>query len=98
MKVIADISVLPIGTGPSVSEYVVACQRIFKESGLAPNVHAEGTEVEGEWDQVIGAVRRCHEQVHQMGAPRIDTIMKINTRTDREESAERMIRSVKEKM
>ena len=98
MKVIADISVLPIGTGPSVSQYVVACERIFKESGLSPNVHAEGTEVEGEWDQVIGAVRRCHEQVHQMGAPRIDTIMKINTRTDREESAERMIRSVKEKM
>lgn len=98
MKVIADVSVLPIGTGPSVSQYIVECERIFRQSGLTPNIHAEGTEVEGEWDQVVGAVRLCHERVHEMGVPRIDTIMKINTRSDRDESADRMIKSVKDKM
>ena len=98
MKVVADVSLLPMGVGPSVSKYIAACERVLAEAGLRPSIHAEGTEVEGEWETVLDAVRRCHQEVHEMGVPRIDTVIKLNTRTDREESAARMIRSVREKL
>ena len=68
MNVIADICVIPIGVGVSVSDYVTACQKVLIQAGLAPHLHAYGTNVEGEWDTVMAAVKRCQEAVHEMGA------------------------------
>ena len=96
MNVILDLCVVPIGVGVSVSRYVAACQTVLTEAGLTPNMHAYGTIVEGEWDSVFAAVRKCHETIHEMGAPRISTTMKLGTRTDREQTAESKVRSVKE--
>lgn len=94
MKVLVDVSVVPLGVGVSVSRYVAACERVFQEAGLQPTLHAFGTNVEGDWDAVFGAVRRCHEVVHAMGAPRVSTTMRIGTRTDREQSLDDKVRSV----
>jgi uncharacterized protein YqgV (UPF0045/DUF77 family) len=43
----------------------------------------------------MSAFRRCHDTVHQLGAPRVSTTMKLSTRVDREQSLEDKIRSVK---
>jgi uncharacterized protein YqgV (UPF0045/DUF77 family) len=43
------------------------------------------------------AVKACHEAVHKMGAPRINTTMKIGTRTDRDQSMEERVGSVLQK-
>lgn len=94
MKVLADISIIPLGVGVSLSEYVAACERVFRDAGLEPTLHAFGTNVEGEWDAVVGAVRRCHEAVHGMGAPRVSTTIKLSTRTDRDQTLADKIRSV----
>jgi uncharacterized protein (TIGR00106 family) len=97
MKVIADVCIVPIGVGVSVSEYIAECERVFTAAGLETQLHAYGTNVEGEWDEVMAAVRRCHEAVHAMGAPRITTTMKFGTRIDREQTMEDKVRSVQEK-
>jgi uncharacterized protein (TIGR00106 family) len=81
-----DLCVVPIGVGVSVSEHVAACERVLAEAGLEHTLHAYGTNVEGEWDAVFAAVRRCHETVHAMGAPRVFTTLKVGTRTDREQT------------
>ena len=98
MKVSAMVSVIPIGAGLSLSPYVAACERVLTEAGLSPQLHAHGTNVEGEWDAVMAAVKRCHEVVHGMGAPRISTILKLGTRTDREVSLDAAVRSVRERL
>ena len=98
MKVIADLCVVPVGVGVSVSEHVAACQRILKEAGLKTQLHAYGTNIEGEWDTVFAAIKRCHEVVHQMGAPRISTSLKVGTRTDREQTMEDKVSSVEQKL
>ncbi|MFC1762104.1 MTH1187 family thiamine-binding protein [Planctomycetota bacterium] len=98
MNVIADICVIPMGVGVSVSEYVAACERILKEAGLNPQLHAYGTNVEGPWDTVMAALKQCHETVHEMGAPRISTTMRLGTHIDREESIAAKIKSVREKL
>ena len=98
MRAIADLTVVPLGVGVSVSKYVAVCERILDEAGLSPRLHAYGTNVEGEWDAVMAAVKRCHEEIHEMGAPRISTVLKIGTRVDREQSLDDKVRSVREKM
>lgn len=98
MKVIVDLCVVPLGVGVSVSKYVAACQKVLKEAGLETRLHAYGTNIEGDWDTVFDAVKRCHETVHAMGAPRISTTIKLGTRTDREQSMDDKIGSVEAKL
>ena len=98
MKVIIDLCVVPVGVGVSVSRHVAACQQVLEDAGLNYNMHAYGTNIEGEWDGVFAAVKRCHEVVHQMGAPRISTSIKVGTRIDREQTIDEKIKSVREKL
>ena len=98
MKVLVDVSVVPLGVGVSVSKYVVACHRVFAEAGLGTKLHAYGTNLEGEWDQVFAAIKQCHETVHEMGAPRVSTVIKVGTRTDREQTLTDKVESVRSKL
>ena len=98
MKVIIDLCVVPVGVGVSVSRHVAACQQVLEDAGLSYSMHAYGTNIEGEWDNVFAAVKRCHEVVHQMGVPRISTSIKVGTRIDREQTMDEKIKSVREKL
>ena len=98
MKVQIDLCIVPIGVGVSLSPYIAACEKVLIEAGLKTALHSYGTNIEGEWDRVFAAVKRCHEVVHEMGVPRITTTIKLGTRTDREQTMEDKINSVKEKM
>lgn len=98
MDVIADICIIPLGVGLSVSKEIAVCERIFAEAGLSTALHAYGTNVEGEWDRVFAAVKRCHEALHVAGVPRISTTMKFGTRTDRKQTMADKVRSVEDKL
>lgn len=94
MNVIADLTVVPIGVGTSLSKYVAACEDVLKKTDLKTTLHPNGTAIEGPWDAVMEAVRVCHETVHSMGAPRIFTTLKIGTRIDRKQTLEDKVDSV----
>lgn len=96
MKAIADVCIIPLGVGVSVSREVAECERILRESGLKTKLHAYGTNVEGEWDDVMAAVKRCHETLHAMGVPRISTNIRIGTRTDKPQTMEDKIEKVEQ--
>lgn len=98
MKVIVDLCVVPIGVGVSLSSYIAECERILEAARLKTHLHASGTSIEGEWDAVFAAIKVCHERLHAMGAPRISTTIKLDTRTDRAQTMEEKIRSVSEKL
>ncbi len=98
MYVIADVCIIPLGVGVSVSKEIAVCERIFTEAGLTTRLHAYGTNVEGEWDQVFAAVKRCHEALHEQGVLRISTNMRFGTRVDRDQKIADKIRSVEEKL
>ncbi|HKW99511.1 MAG TPA: MTH1187 family thiamine-binding protein [Bryobacteraceae bacterium] len=98
MKVIADLCVVPMGTGVSVSREVAVCERILAEAGLKTRLHAYGTNIEGEWDAVFAAIKRCHEAIHAMGVPRISSTLRFGTRTDREQTMQDKVHSVERKL
>ena len=98
MNVLVDICVVPMGVGVSVSRYVVECQKIFDAAGLNHQMHSYGTNVEGEWDAVMVAVKQCHQKMHEMGAPRVGSTLRMGTRNDRDQSMQDKIDSVTSKM
>ena len=89
-----DLCVVPIGVGTSLSPYIAACQRVIANTGLNYSLGPNGTAIEGDWDEVMACVRECHEEIHRMGAPRIYTTLKLNTRTDRHQTYQEKMRSV----
>lgn len=98
MRVIADIAIIPLGVGLSLSRYVAACEKVFTEAGLEPRLHPNGTNVEGDWDEVMTALKRCHEVLHGMDAPRVATNLRLGTRVDREQTMDDKLDSVQSKL
>ncbi len=98
MHVLVDLSVVPLGVGVSLSAYIAACEKVLKEAGLKTALHAYGTNIEGEWDLVFAAIKRCHEVLHGMGVPRVSATLRVGTRVDKAQSLEDKVRSVEEKM
>lgn len=98
MHVIAEFTIIPIGVGLSLSQYIAKCEQILRESGLKYELHANGTNVEGDWEAVFTALKRCHESLHAMGVPRIHSEIKAGTRTDRSQSMNGKVASVQAKL
>lgn len=98
MKALVNLQLIPVGTEVSVSKYIAACEKVLEESGLLYQLHANGTNIEGEWDAVFAAVKSCHEVVHEMGAPRIHSLVSVGTRVDKEQSLDDKVTSVKRQL
>ena len=86
MKALAEIQVIPIGTGVSVRREVQRAHALLSESGLTVELHAYGTNVEGDLREILRAVELIHETLHGEGTVRLSTFLKIGTRTDKEPS------------
>ena len=84
MKATAEIQVIPIGVGVSVRRQVQQAHEILAASGLDAQLHAYGTNVDGEMREIFDAVERIHAALHESGVARLSTFIKIGTRTDKE--------------
>lgn len=84
MKAIAEIQVIPIGAGVSVREQVKRAHHLLEESGLHVQLHANGTNIEGELSEIFRAIERVHGTLHAEGTVRLSTHIKIGTRTDKD--------------
>jgi uncharacterized protein (TIGR00106 family) len=77
--VLAAFSVTPLGGGDSVGELVADAVRIVRESGLPNETNAMFTNIEGEWDEVMGVIHRCVQAVAAR-SPRVSVVIKIDHR------------------
>lgn len=94
MKVLADICIVPMGVGTSVSEYVRALKRIFQESGLVFEMHANGTNVEGDLADLTRLIEKCEERLTEMGVERTFFSMRFSTRRDKNQSMADKMKSI----
>jgi uncharacterized protein (TIGR00106 family) len=86
MHATAEIQVVPIGVGVSVRDEVRRAHELIVASGLKVELHAFGTNVEGELGEILDVVKRLHEDLHASGVVRMTSAIKIGTRTDKEPS------------
>lgn len=86
MKALAEVQVIPIGSGVSVRQEVQRAHRILEEANLNAQLHANGTNLEGELSAIFAAIAKVHEALHAEGTTRLSTHIKIGTRSDKEPS------------
>jgi uncharacterized protein (TIGR00106 family) len=95
--VILEFSVAPLGMGESVSPYVARCLEIVEESGLDYQLHAMGTLVEGELDQVLDVLKRSIEAT-AADCPRVTCSAKIDFRRGHSGRLQRKVTSVEDQL
>lgn len=85
---IADFCLVPIGTGSaSVSAEIAEVQRLLKRSGLSFEMSSSGTTVDGPWDEVMRIIGQAHSLLHGSGIVRIQSDIRVGSRTDKKQSA-----------
>lgn len=95
---IVELSIIPIGVGTSLSEYVSMVMKIIQESRLKYESHSMGTNIEGEWDEIMPLIKRCHEGLYQKGVQRISTTLRISDRIDKPYTMEGKMESLERKL
>jgi uncharacterized protein (TIGR00106 family) len=86
MKAVAEVQVIPLGVGVSVRKEVQRAHELLKAAGLRVELHAYGTNVEGDLGDILRAVEQVHRTLHAEGTVRLSTFLKLGTRTDKEPS------------
>ncbi|KAJ3330359.1 hypothetical protein HDU76_005871 [Blyttiomyces sp. JEL0837] len=61
-------------------------------------MHTNGTNIEGNWDDIMGVVKQCQIAVHESGAPRVTTTIHIETRKDKQCCMEDRVKVVRDLM
>lgn len=97
---IADVCIIPIGTGsPSVCKYVTKAETIIRASHLTSVLHSAGTTIEGPWSEVTDLIGKIHELLHnEEGVVRLQSDIRIGTRTDKVQTPEDKVRAVEEQL
>ena len=97
--VIAEITVVPLGTGtPSLSRYVADAVKALEDTGICYTLTPMGTVLEGTLEEVLEAVRMLHRLPFNKGAARVSTRLVIDERRDKDASAAGKIKSVEERL
>src|SRR4030043_507088 len=71
---LAEVSIIPIGIGSSIGDKLAEVLKIVDASGLPYKVNPMGTVVEGEWDEVMKLIKKCHRIVMKTGDRAVTTI------------------------
>ncbi len=97
--IIAEVSIVPLGSGTSISSLVAEAVKVLQESGLKYQLTSMGTIIEGYWGEVMDTIQKMHEKLFQCGALRVSTSIKIDDRRDgKGVSMERKVKAVEEKL
>lgn len=94
---IVQFSVVPIGSGVSVSDRVAEAVRLVADSGLPYRVTPMGTIVEGTWAEVMRLVRRCHAAVMRH-EERVITSITIDDRKGKKQRITMKVRSLERRL
>lgn len=92
-----QFSILPVGSGSSLGEKIAAVLSIVDSSGLPYKVNPMGTVVEGEWDELMGLVKKCHMTLLK-DEERLVTNITIDDRKGKSGRLEKKVESVEKRI
>ena len=94
---IVDFTIFPTDVGESVSAYVAEVFKIIEASGLKYEHHAMGTNIEGDWDQVMAVIKACRDRMLE-SANRVSISIRIDERKGVTNGIKKKVASAKAKM
>ncbi len=93
----AEISVMPVGKGEGLSEYVAVAYKIAKNSGMKIELTPMGTVIEGDVDKIFRLAQEMHLSLFDKGAQRVITHLKLDDRRDKVQGIEERMKVVLDK-
>lgn len=94
---LAEVSIVPLGKGESLSGFVAESMKIIEASGLDYRINPMGTVIMGEYDEVMAVIKKCHMRMMEL-APRTVTTIKIDDRKGTMATLDSKIKSVESKL
>ncbi len=78
---LAQVNIIPVGTGEELKELVAKTLAIVEKSELDYQLTAMGTILEGDWEEIMFVIRKCHDEIKQF-SKRVVTEIVIDDRAD----------------
>jgi uncharacterized protein (TIGR00106 family) len=97
MSMLVEFSIVPIGTGASLSPIIAKVLKIVVESGVPYKANPMGTVLESEWESAMTVIRKCHDAVME-SSERVLTRISIDDRKGKESRMDRKLESVERKL
>lgn len=94
---IAEFSIVPIGVGESLSAHVAQAFEIIEASGVAHEHHAMGTNLEGDWDEVMDVIKACRDRLLET-SHRVSLSIKIDDRVGVSDGLQRKVASAQRRI
>ena len=96
----AELTVIGLGrSDPSAGAYIAEIQRrLAAQDKVRYRLQAMGTELEGSTEDILAIVGELHRVPFELGLPRAYTVLKLDERTDKEQTLEDKVRSVEERL
>jgi len=94
---LASFAMYPLDKGAHLSEYVARITRIIDESGLPHELNAMSTVVEGDWDEVLGLIKRCRDELRK-DSERVSIKIWIDDKAGESDQIHKKVESVKKKL
>lgn len=71
---LVELSINPLGRGTHLSKDLAEILKLIDDSQLRYCLTPSATCIEGDWDEVMALVKRCHEQARSMSSHVMTTI------------------------
>lgn len=94
---LVQVSFIPIGVGTSLSQYIAKVVKVIDESGIPYQIHAMGTIIEGEWDEIMNLIKKCKDILMEE-IDRLVIDIKVDDRKGTKNRIEAKVKSVEEKI
>ena len=98
MKILAEICVIPLNGSISLRKEIAIAHRILQDTGCSVELHGYGTNIEGDYDLIMKAVKDIHQHLHEIGTARIHTSLKISSRIDKDQSFLQKVEAVQQQL
>jgi len=94
--IVADLSMIPMGSGTSASEYVRAVHEVLRDSGMNFVAGPMSTSVETEtMEKLFKIIEKANHKLAAMGVQRIVTMVRIDFRLDKDISMNTKLKACK---
>jgi len=94
---LAEFSIVPIGSGSSIGGQLAEVLKIVDTSGISYKINPMGTVIEGEWDDVMKLIKKCHDAVMKSGERAVTTIS-VDDRKGRPNRIDEKVKSIEKRI
>jgi uncharacterized protein (TIGR00106 family) len=94
---LVEFSIIPIGSSSSIGDQIAEVLRIVDASGLPYKINPIGTVVEGEWDEIVKLIKKCHKKV-MTSEDRVVTTISIDDRKGKPNRIEEKVKSIERRI